>query len=256
MGAAKVCVEDLLYAMEAEDTAKIVKERTPRIGTVQDKNLRHTFTVTISRGQNLLGRAQHKGADAFVVVNDRELGERLIKTSTVLGAEDPKWCVDSITLLNAREQSFDITVGTLKRLKLIVWDRQLVGKHDLIGSADVALNPKSFGESSTRDLLVPLQPRGMVYLRVSMDGGEKHDIAYHLGGATRALDRAAGDMVREIVDRMAEFIKTQLSNATLQALTKPLRDKKKVRTVLTDGELEGSLGALFEYLDANVRRHS
>lgn len=160
------------------------------------------------------------------------------------------WIPEALT---HREQSFELTIGSTKRLELAAWDRQLVGKHEQIGSATFALNPTNFGESATRDLLVPLTPRGMIFLRISMDGGEKPDVGYHLSAATRALDRAEGDMMREIVDKMAEFMKVQLSPSALNNLTKVLRDKKKPRSALTDAELEGSLGALFEYLNENVR---
>lgn len=85
-----------------------------------------------------------------------------------------------------------------------------------------------------------------------MEGGEKHDVAYHLGSATRALQRAEGDITRGLVDRMTEFIKSVLSKETLLGLTKPLKDKKKARTTLSEGELESSLGPLFEYLNENV----
>lgn len=85
-----------------------------------------------------------------------------------------------------------------------------------------------------------------------MEGGEKHDIAYHLSLASRALDRSAGDMHREIVDRMAEFVRSTLNVGTLQGLTKPLKDKKKAKIALSEADLEQSLGPLFEYFNLNV----
>lgn len=127
-----------------------------------------------------------------------------------------------------------------------------MGKHEPIGIATFNLNPKAFGECATRDIVLPLSPRGMVHLRISMDGGERHDIAYHLSTATRALDRVENDMVREIVDRMSEFMRAQLSVQTITAMTKVLKDKKKPRAGLSEGEIEGSLIPLFEYLNENV----
>lgn len=85
-----------------------------------------------------------------------------------------------------------------------------------------------------------------------MQGGEKHDVTYHLDTASRALDRTETDMIREIVEKMGEFIKTMLSSSTLAAVTKPLKDKKKPRTALSEAEIEASLGQLFEYLNENV----
>ncbi|KAK8843517.1 hypothetical protein IAR55_007177 [Kwoniella newhampshirensis] len=239
MGAAQVSLEDLVFAMEAEETARIVKEHKLN-GALPDKATRHVFTIIVLRGDSLLGRGLSKAADSFVTVVDKETGERLIKTRTVLGAEDPRW-----------EQSFEISVGAVKILELQAYDRQLVGKHDLIGVSTFKLDPRAFANVPIRDVVLPLSPRGTVHVRISMEGGEQHDVQYHLSVASRALERSATDMSREIVDKMGEFIKAQLSVTTLQTLTKPLRDKKKAKTVLTEQDIEQGLGPLFDYLNEN-----
>ncbi|WWD20945.1 hypothetical protein CI109_105423 [Kwoniella shandongensis] len=213
MGAAQVSLEDLVYAMEAEETARIVKQHKLN-GALPDKASRHVFTITILRGDNLLGRGLSKPADG--------------------------------------EQSFEISVGAVKILELQAYDRQLVGKHDLIGVSSFKLDPRAFADIPIRDVVLPLSPRGTVHVRISMEGGEKHDVQYHLSVANRALERAAADMSRELVDKMGEFIKAQLSVTTLQTLTKPLKDKKKAKTVLTEQDIEQSLGPLFDYLNENL----
>ncbi|WVQ64082.1 uncharacterized protein L199_002241 [Kwoniella botswanensis] len=241
MSAAKQSLEDLMYAMEAEDTARIVK--SVKSNTANDKSTRHVFTVTVLRGENLIGRGGSKPADGFVIVTDKETGERLIKTRTILGAEDPRW-----------EQSFEISVGSIKVLELTAFDRQLVGKHDLIGGGSFKLDSRLFAEQPIRDIVLPLTTSnrgGIVHIRISMEGGEKNDVAYHLSIASRALDRSQRDMSRELVDKMAEYIRSQLSSTTLGTLTKPLKDKKKAKTVLTDQDIESSLGGLFDYLNEN-----
>lgn len=96
MGAAQTCLEDMSFAMEAEDTARIIKAHHLS-GAQPDKAIRHVFTVTILRGENLLGKGLIKAADGFVVVLDKQSGDRCIKTKTVLGTEDPKWCVMSLS---------------------------------------------------------------------------------------------------------------------------------------------------------------
>jgi len=88
MGAAQISLDDLVYAMEAEETARIVKPATPA-------RQRYVFSVTIMRGENLLGKS--KAADAFVCVNTLRGSERLLKSRTVLGAEDPRWSVIHMT---------------------------------------------------------------------------------------------------------------------------------------------------------------
>lgn len=82
MGAAQISLDDLVYAMEAEETARIVKPTT-------SAKLRYVFSVTVMRGENLLGKS--KAADAFVCVADRTTNARLLKSRTVVGAEDPRW---------------------------------------------------------------------------------------------------------------------------------------------------------------------
>jgi hypothetical protein len=84
MGAAQISLDDLVYAMEAEETARIVKSST-------SAKQRYVFSVTIMRGENLLGKS--KAADAFVCVNTHSGSERLLKSRTVIGAEDPRWSV-------------------------------------------------------------------------------------------------------------------------------------------------------------------
>jgi len=72
MSAAQACLEDLSLAMEADVTTRIVQTHKPRINGVE--KLRHIFTVTVMRGENLLGKGLNKPADAFVIITDRETG--------------------------------------------------------------------------------------------------------------------------------------------------------------------------------------
>lgn len=82
-----------------------------------------------------------------------------------------------------------------------------------------------------------------------MEGGEKHDVQYHLSTATRALERAERDMSREIVERMGEYIKSVLSANNIGNMVK---EKKKAKQAIDERDIEQSLGPLFEYLNANV----
>jgi hypothetical protein len=124
-----------------------------------------------------------------------------------------------------------------------------VGKHDPIGSATFKLDPRVFSDNSTRDAVLPLNPRGLVHVRIRMEGGEKHDIQYHLSSAIRALERAERDMIREIVDKMGEYIKSILSSANIGNMVK---EKKKAKQAIDERDIEQSLGPLFEYLNTNV----
>lgn len=142
-----------------------------------------------------------------------------------------------------------MAVDSVKQFELACFDRSLVGKHDPIGTASFKLDPRVFSEQSTRDIVLPLNPRGLIHLRVRMEGGEKHDVQYHLSTANRALERAERDMSREIVEKMGEYIKSILSAANIANLVK---EKKKLKQTIDERDLEQALGPLFEYLNANV----
>ncbi|WOO80435.1 putative protein [Vanrija pseudolonga] len=238
MKASRSLLEDLAYTLEADETARIVKEKG--LQGVSTQPARHCFVISVIRGQNLLTKSSTKAADAFVAVVDRDTGERLFKSRTVLETEDPKW-----------EQSFEISVGARKTLELVAYDRQFVGKHDAIGSRVFKLDPQVFADIPERDVVLPLSPRGVVRLRISMDAGEKHDVNYHLSSAARALDRTASDMTHEIVDRMGAFLSEQLSTSTLKHVTAPLRDKKARKYALDESDITQSLAPVYDYLDEN-----
>lgn len=142
-----------------------------------------------------------------------------------------------------------MTVDSVKQFELACFDRSLVGKHDPIGTASFKLDPRIFSDQSTRDVVLPLNPRGMIHLRIRMEGGEKHDVQYHLSTAIRALERAERDMSREIVEKMGEYIKSILSATNIGNMVK---EKKKAKQAIDERDIEQSLGPLFEYLNANV----
>ncbi|KAL1411961.1 hypothetical protein Q8F55_002954 [Vanrija albida] len=236
--AARALLEDLAFTLEADETSRIVKEKG--LKGVNAPPVRHRFVITVIRGQNLLTKSSAKAADAFVCIVDKDSGERLFKSRTVLEAEDPKW-----------EQSFELSVGARKNLELVAYDRQFVGKHDAIGSRVFKLDPEVFSDLPERDVVLPLSPRGVVRLRISMDAGEKHDVNYHLSSAARALDRTADDMTHEIVDRMGAFLSEQLSVTTLRCVTAPLRDKRARKYALDESDITQSLAPVYDYLDEN-----
>lgn len=58
-------------------------------------------------------------------------------------------------------------------------------------------------------------------------------------------------MTAEVVERMMEYMRDQLSGKVLAEMTKP-KDKKKARVYVSDQEVEASLGGVFHYLNVNV----
>jgi hypothetical protein len=195
MGAAKACLEDLMIAMEADESARIVKEHNLKTNSKsnQDKLANNLFTVTVSRGEDLLSKGLSKPADSFVTITDRSNGHRLFKSNTVLGQVDPSW-----------EDTFELGINGVKALEVTCWDRSLVGKHDNIGSGSLKLDPSVHRELPVRELLLPLNPRGGLHVRVEMQGGEKHEVRFHLDRAGRTLERSAEAMTRCIVDRVSD----------------------------------------------------
>jgi len=240
MSAARAALEDVGFFMEADECARVVRER--KLQDAIEQPTSHRFSVTLLRGQNLLTLSRSaKPADALVHVTDTVTGERLFKSRTVLESEDPKW-----------DSTFEVTIPAARSIEVTVLDRQLVGKHDVIGSRSLKLDPALFADNPVRDIVLPLSPRGVVHLRVSLAANSVFDVNYHLTAASRVLDNTGADMMLEIVDRMAEYLRVQLSRSTLNTITKPLRDRKRGRVALTESEIDASLVPVFDYFDVNV----
>ncbi|KAJ9121626.1 hypothetical protein QFC22_002246 [Naganishia vaughanmartiniae] len=266
--AAKQCTEDLGYALDAEETSRIVKEHRLKTGTANQgkgADAKYDFHIVVGRGENLYSKNLATPADAFVSVFESGNTTRLHKTSTVMSRIDPIW-----------EEEFHYAVPSARILEINCFNRSLVGKNELIGSATVKLNPVAYRETPIRDIALPLNPRGTIHIRVELQNGEMHEVNYHLNKAKRMLDRVANDMVRNLIDKvrvpteqaksrgqlihpptfavqMSEFIQMQLSVIRLRELIKPLTAKPKKGVpkllALSNEEYEQSLAPLFDYFD-------
>ncbi|KAJ9107899.1 hypothetical protein QFC19_002642 [Naganishia cerealis] len=243
--AAKQCTEDLAFALDAEETSRIVKEHRLRTGAPMQRtgtDAKYDFHIVLGRGENLYAKNLATPADAFVSVFEAGNSTRLHKTSTVMSRIDPTW-----------EEEFHHGVSSAKNLEINCFNRSLVGKNELIGSAIVKLDPVVYRETPLREIALPLNPRGTVHLRVELQTGDMHEVNYHLNKAKRMLDRVANDMIRNLVDKISEFVQMQLSVVRLRELIKPLTAKPKKGVskpmTLTDEEYEQSLIPLFDYFD-------
>ncbi|KLT40639.1 hypothetical protein CC85DRAFT_303946 [Cutaneotrichosporon oleaginosum] len=230
LGAAGSFIDDLVHALEAEQTASVLGP------SVTAASARQVFSVQVVRGQGLLTRSL-KPADAFVAVLDGPV--RLFKSRTVLSAEDPAWA-----------QAFEVSIAAAKPLEVIVYDRQLVGKHERLGGATFTLDPAHFTSEAEREVVILLSSRASVTLRISSVGRERNDVAYHLNSSRRVLKRTAGDMQLALVERLAEYLREVLSPSTLSNVTKLVRARKRV--ALSDADIETSLAPVLEYLDENL----
>jgi hypothetical protein len=205
---ARLLLDKLYTKIDADEQARIIKETVPAIPE-RKQTQRYIFTVKVVLGENLqpVKDTSNSRIDSFITLSD-ERGKKIAKTRTIYETMDPRW-----------DEVFDIPVDNNIWLAATVWDRKLVGDHNLCGRAYLRLDPKYFSDFLSHELWLNLDTQGRVLLRVSMEG-EKDDILFYFGRAFRSLKRAEGDMVRIIVDKMSIFIRQCLSRAVLKSLVK------------------------------------
>lgn len=105
---------------------------------------------------------------------------------------DPTW-----------EEDFQYGISTFANLEISCYNRSLVGKNEIIGSATLKLDPLAYRETPVRDIAIPLNPRGTIHLRVELETADRHEMDYHLNSARRTLDRVANDMIRHLIDKVS-----------------------------------------------------
>ncbi|WVQ97784.1 hypothetical protein IAU59_004898 [Kwoniella sp. CBS 9459] len=211
------------------------------------------FTVKIVLAEGLILDNPSKAPDSFVILSD-EHGNRFAKTRTIHDDPDPRW-----------DESFDIPVKGNAWFMATVRHRNLSGKHDLLGRAYLRLDPSQYVDLMSKDVLLPLDSRGHLLLRVSMEG-ERDDIQYHFGRAFRWLKRTESDMVRIFVDKSVlkpivsgplDYNEAfgKLSAAYRSALGTPEYSipptKEEKRRGPSDADIETAIHPLFDYLDTN-----
>lgn len=195
MIAAKQCTEDLGYALDAAETSRIVKEHHLTNKVPHTGNAKYEFHIVIGRGENLYGKNLSSPADAFVTVFESGTSTRIHKTKTVMSQIDPTW-----------EEDLQHGVSSATNLEISCYDRSLVGKNELIGSATLKLDPLVYRETPLQDIALPLNPRGTVHLRVELETGDRHEVNYHLNAAKRMLDRVANDMIGSLIDKVSLLV--------------------------------------------------
>ncbi|WWC67647.1 uncharacterized protein I206_101557 [Kwoniella pini CBS 10737] len=168
----------------------------------------YLFTIKIVLAEGLAVEGSSKSPDSFVIVSD-EHGNRFAKTRTIHDDSDPRW-----------DESFDIPVKGNSWFMVTVRHRNLTGKHDVLGRAYLRLDPSQFVDLIPKDVLLPLDTRGHLLLRVGVEG-ERDDIQYHFGRAFRSLKRTEADMVRAFVDKMTPVLRHTLSRASIKSVLKP-----------------------------------
>lgn len=148
------------------------------------------FTIKIVLGEGLVVEGSTRAPDTFVVLSDQN-GNRYAKTRTMYDDHDPRW-----------DETFDIAVRQSAWFMVTVRHRSLTGKHELLGRAYLRLDPAQYVDLISKDVLLPLNTKGHVLLRISMEG-ERDDIQFHFGRAFRWLKRTESNMVRMFVDKVS-----------------------------------------------------
>lgn len=150
----------------------------------------YLFSVKIVLAEGLaMPDGSTKLPDSFVILSD-EHGNRYAKSRTIYDDTDPRW-----------DETFDIPVRGSAWFMATIRHRTLAGKHDLLGRAYLRLDPSQHVDLITKDVLLPLDTKGHILLRISMEG-ERDDIQFHFGRAFRWLKRTESDMVRTFVDKV------------------------------------------------------
>ncbi|PLW18368.1 hypothetical protein PCASD_00781 [Puccinia coronata f. sp. avenae] len=205
--AARVLLDKMYNTIDADNVARIIHEYEPSpLVTNVAASSSYLFTVKVVAAEGLVGAdGSLNKMDPFLTLSD-EKGNRVAKTRTLYETSSPAW-----------NETFDISVKGSLWLAATIYKRNLMEKHDYLGRAFLHLNPKEFNDFLAHDLLLDLDTRGRVLLRVSMEG-EKDDVQFHFGRAFRSLKRAETDMVRMIIDKISPVIRYYLSHSTLKKL--------------------------------------
>ena len=151
-----------------------------------------------------------------------------------------------------RNETFELLLDDTVSFNIIVYDRQLVGKHTIIGSGTLKLEPRMLADTSEFDCNVALLPRGSVQIRVSTQDAGQKSASMVLENILQSLERTEKDILREFAEKIVEPTRVILSTDAVANLTKSAKGKNKAPAPLTDAEIEASLGPLFELLNANV----
>lgn len=177
---------DRLYAeMRVDEFASVDVDKP----VAQPEDQTALFTIKVVLGEGLQSDSSAHAPDAFVVLSDQD-GNRYAKTRTIFDDHDPRW-----------DETFDIAVRQSAWFMVTVRHRSLTGKHELLGRAYFRLDPGHYVDLISKDVLLALNTKGHVLLRISMEG-ERDDIQFQFGRAFRWLKRTESDMVRMFVDKV------------------------------------------------------
>ncbi len=116
-------MDKLYQKIDADKQAEVVKRHAPEVPdkrTTQQN--RFIFSIKIVLGENLqpIRDTGNARIDSFVTLSD-ERGQKIAKTRTIYETSEPRW-----------DEVFDVHVEQPMWLAATVWDRKLVGDHNIV----------------------------------------------------------------------------------------------------------------------------
>ncbi|KAI8916950.1 hypothetical protein DFJ77DRAFT_488843 [Powellomyces hirtus] len=164
-----------------------------------------TISITLLRATNLaICDWTTSSSDPYIVLS--HAGTELHRTRVVYKTLNP-----------AYNQTFQLHVphslhDTQSFLDLVVYDRDVIGKDDLCGSASVFLRDSKLEDFLAHDLTLALKPQGKIMVRITR-AGEIDDPAFWTRKAQQCLVFAIEDMIRVYTDQA-----TRVARAALAAI--------------------------------------
>ena len=185
------------------DVDQLAPFEKPRRGAVSAPSA-FLFSIKIVLAEGLVSDGSPKHPDTFVILSN-EQGDRLAKTRTVHGDSDPRW-----------DETFDMTVTGPTWFMISIKNRKRASKHELLGRSYVRLDPEQYANTDVQDRLLPLDTRGHLLLRISMEN-ERDDMQYNFGKVFRCLKRTESDMIRALVDKVRFSLPLMKSDRSRQS---------------------------------------
>ncbi|WWC59160.1 uncharacterized protein I303_101708 [Kwoniella dejecticola CBS 10117] len=200
--------------------------------TLPDEQV-YLFTVKIVLAEGLALEGNTKLPDSFVIVSD-EHGNRFAKTRTIHDDSDPRW-----------DESFDIPVKGNSWFMATVRHRNLAGKHNLIGRAYLRLDPSQHVDLVSKDVLLPLDTRGHLLLR--MTPVLRHTLSR---ASIKTVFKPAANGTLDYNEALVKLSAAYRSAiGSVEYGIPPTKDERSRGP--TDASIESAIHPLFDYLDTN-----
>ncbi|WVW78775.1 hypothetical protein I302_100737 [Kwoniella bestiolae CBS 10118] len=193
----------------------------------------YLFTVKIVLAEGLTLDTNNKSPDSFVILSD-EHGNRYAKTRTIYDDSDPRW-----------DESFDIPVKGSAWFMATVRQRNITGKHDLLGRAYLRLDPSQHADLISKDVLLPLDTRGHLLMR--MIPVLRHTLSRSSIKSVLKPNVNGPLDYNEALGKLSAAYRSAIGSTEYSI---PPTKEERHRGP-TDADIETAIHPLFDYLDTN-----